>query len=343
MSKKVTWLLPVRNGMPFLPETLASIEAQTYPDWEILAWDNGSTDGTVETLHEWIPSRLPGRVVTDQPTGLGASLALMMNAVETEFCARIDADDVNLPDRLEKQMAFLAAHPEIAAVGAQANRIDAEGQEYGPFVVRPTRHDDIVHWMLFRNPMIHPAMTFRRSAVLEAGNYRDVGRINIEDMDLWLRLAVRHKLANLDDFLLKYRVHDGSTTSMAIVENRLQEAVLVRFVEHGPALFGCTPEDAELLRSNRHPYALQPLQTIAKHLEQTQGGDRMKSKSFLTSAQKLVQPKDYVSRFFLLNRLGGPGAVAAEIGKIFGRAGRKLVRAAPRSPVGTAESGGIAR
>ena len=87
MSLRVTWLLPIKDGMPFLPETLASIEAQTYQDWEVLAWDNGSTDGTIQELKRWIPSRLPGRVVTDCPLGLGLSLAQMVLRADTELCA----------------------------------------------------------------------------------------------------------------------------------------------------------------------------------------------------------------------------------------------------------------
>jgi glycosyltransferase involved in cell wall biosynthesis len=63
LAPNVTWLLPVKNAMPYLPEALASIEAQTYRNWTVIAWDNGSTDGSLEVLHEWIPSRLPGVVV----------------------------------------------------------------------------------------------------------------------------------------------------------------------------------------------------------------------------------------------------------------------------------------
>ena len=133
MSERVTWLLPVKNGMPYLPETLASIAAQTYHDWEVLAWDNGSTDGTVEELQKWIPSRLPGRVITGQPLSLGDSLAEMVQQCNTEFCARIDADDVNVPERLERQVAFLLAHPEVAVVGSQINRLRSAVLQVGNY------------------------------------------------------------------------------------------------------------------------------------------------------------------------------------------------------------------
>src|SRR5437763_1462931 len=91
----VTWLMPVKNGMPYLPHTLRSIEAQTYKNWRVLASDNGSTDGTLEELQRWIPSRLPGRIIADEPLSLGKSLARLVGKAETELCARSDVDDAN--------------------------------------------------------------------------------------------------------------------------------------------------------------------------------------------------------------------------------------------------------
>src|SRR5688572_14373433 len=107
MTERVTWLLPVRNGMPFLRETLESIRRQVYDNWEVLAWDNNSTDETLAELHKWIPSVLPGTVVADEPLSLGLSLARMVTAARTELCARIDADDINDPARLAQQVAYL--------------------------------------------------------------------------------------------------------------------------------------------------------------------------------------------------------------------------------------------
>ena len=134
--------------MPYLRDTLESIERQTYPNWEVMAWDNGSADGSVGELRAWIPTRLPGRVVTDRPLGLGDCLAEMVAQSKTELCARIDADDVNMPDRLERQVAFLVAHPEIAAVGSQIDRLDDQGRLAcvgGPQMARRTGLDaDVV-------------------------------------------------------------------------------------------------------------------------------------------------------------------------------------------------------
>jgi|GEM_PF-6571817 len=96
--------------MPYLPETLASVEAQTYTNWEVLALDDGSTDSTLEELKKWIPSRLPGRVIAGESAGVGAALARLVKECTTELCARIDGDDINMPERLEKQVGFLSQY-----------------------------------------------------------------------------------------------------------------------------------------------------------------------------------------------------------------------------------------
>lgn len=86
MDDRVTCLLPVKNGMPYLPETLASLQRQTREAWAVFAWDNGSTDGTIEELRRWIPSRLPGTVIIDKPMPLGECRAEMVRRASTEFC-----------------------------------------------------------------------------------------------------------------------------------------------------------------------------------------------------------------------------------------------------------------
>jgi hypothetical protein len=285
---RVTWLLPVKNAMPYLPEALASIEAQTYRNWEVLAWDNGSTDGSQEELLRWIPTRLPGRVVTDRPSPtVGGSLQQMVDECATELCARMDADDVNLPERLERQVAYMLDHPDLALVGTQMIEIDengAIGKLVGPFATTDRR---MVCQLLCLPGIPHNSVLFRRSAVLHAGNYCSVP--NVEDYDLWLRLAVHHRLANLDEALIHYRIHAGSATVIAhrlgIVERLLSE----RFAEHAPALFGCSSEEARLLAARSHPLAILPLLRIAKHLGRRSGDGTLATlrlREFLNGARK---------------------------------------------------------
>jgi acetyltransferase-like isoleucine patch superfamily enzyme len=314
MSDRVTWLIPIKNGMPYLSETLASIEAQTYQNWEVLVWDNGSTDGTLEELERWIPSRLPGKVITGEPYGVGGSLARMVEECKTELCARIDADDINLPNRLEQQVAFLVAHPEIAAVGSQMNFIDNLGFLSESIYNVPLQHDDIFHVMLIRNSMAHPSVLFRRSAILKVGNYKDIP--NVEDYDLWLRVATCYRLANLDKPLVRYRVHNSSTTQIALRENRLNNAVDNCISKNSEISFGCTPDEIKLLRNKQHPFAIQPLYKIAKHLHKTQGGkllDRLRSDSFIQAAEEFISSKDVISRLAIASLDRKPFSLPKEI------------------------------
>ena len=106
--KKVTWIIPVLNTAPYLEECLESIYKQTYQNFEVIAWDNGSTDESVTILKKWIPDIIPGRVVTDKPLPLNECLSAMVQMSSTPLCARMDGDDICELNRLEKQVAFLA-------------------------------------------------------------------------------------------------------------------------------------------------------------------------------------------------------------------------------------------
>jgi hypothetical protein len=257
----VTWLLPVRNGMPFLPDTLASLAAQTRSDFEVLAWDNGSTDGSEEMLREWIPSRLPGRVVTGRVLDLGACLAAMVEETSTEFCARIDADDVCAPERLERQLDFLARHPDVVLVGAQVRRLGADGVVGDRHYEMPCRHEDILLRLMREWAVWHPTVVFRRAAVLAAGNYKD--ERPVEDYGLWLRLARVGRLANLPECLVDYRVHEQSITGQAQAAGSLREKVVGSIAGYGREIYGLPAERLSALAENVAPPTPADLLAIA--------------------------------------------------------------------------------
>jgi glycosyltransferase involved in cell wall biosynthesis len=317
MKNRVTWLLPVKNAMPYLPETLASIEAQTYTNWEVLAWDDGSTDGTLEELKKWIPSRLPGRVIEGTPSGVGAALATLVEESTTELCARIDGDDINMPERLEEQVAFLENHPDVALVGSQFYALDEQGvanDTITEYDRAPLNHDDIVHSLFTRNTISHPSVMFRRSVVLDVGNYHALP--NVEDYDLWLRMAVRHKLANLNRPLIFYRLHSKSETRSKIREGTLQHLADECLAKHAPSLFGCTEDEARLLRKRQHPLSISILYKIAKHLHQTQGGTlmgRFRSHSFIEANQFFILSNDVFSRLVFAILSGQKSRLAREV------------------------------
>lgn len=199
----------MRNGLPFIRLTLESIAQQTYSNHKIIAWDNGSTDGTLELLREWIPARIAGIVVHDKPLRLGPSLAAMVELAGTELCAIVHGDDVNHPWRLDRQVAFLEEHPEVGVLGGQSDFIDENGQ---PIQGWQFACDDATirwrgHWMAH---IMHAAVTFRKEVILKAGNYRDYQPY--EDMELWIRASRLTEFANLPESLIEYRRSSTSQT-----------------------------------------------------------------------------------------------------------------------------------
>ncbi len=264
---KVTWIMPVRNGMPYLPETLASIEVQTGVPARILVWDNGSTDGTIEELQRWIPSRIPGRVVVDRPQAtLAESLDLLVREADTEYCARIDADDICLPGRLETQVAFLDANPSTSLVGGQVEYIDPEG-ETGPFQQPlPTRGKEILPGLLHGCPICHPTWVFRREDILEVGNYNQQTPER-EDVDLLIRLVVHEKkVSALSERVLRYRVHPNSFTQTNLRNDHYALVPVQSLALHAETFLGLHPRDVTTTLADKQGFKLLQYRRILKAL-----------------------------------------------------------------------------
>ncbi len=294
----LTVIIPALNAMPFLPEALASLEAQTFRHFEVILWDNGSTDGTVEEARRWIPERLPGRVVSDQPLPLHLCLARMVEEADTEFIARMDADDICLPERFSVQLQALLGDQELAVVGSRYREIDASGAflpDPAPF---PTTYAGLLGAFLTCNALLHPSVMVRRDAVLAAGSYSPCPP-PCEDYDLWLRVAKSRRLANLPQVLLYYRVHGRGIISAAREKGVLEEPNRACIQRHCQELFRLSPRLYARLRRRRvfiAAVALLPsAQTIAQRarvpLRRVLG-----SQSFLFSARCLTRRSDLCSR-----------------------------------------------
>jgi hypothetical protein len=208
---RVSVVLPVYNAERFVGEAIDSILAQTLTDLELIVIDDGSTDATAAILADRAAQDPRIRLVTRENRGLTATLNEGVSIARAEYVAIMNADDVALAERLERQAAFLDAHPAVAAVGSQTRLILADGTA-GPSVSLPQSPAEVRAFLPKASPLAHPAVMFRRAAVIAAGGYRP--QIEpAEDYDLWLRLAERHDLANLPQVLLHYRVHGGQATA----------------------------------------------------------------------------------------------------------------------------------
>ncbi len=218
---------------------MRSILAQSFRDFEFVIVDDASTDGTRDYLRTLTDPRV--RVVPlAENIGLTAALNAGLREARGEFVARQDADDWSHPRRLELQMAFLRAHPRCAAVGSQARLIQGSGGSLGKKDF-PLTHHGICFAHLFDNALAHAAVTFRRSAVQDAGGY-DETWIASQDYELWSRLSTAHELANLPQRLATLRVLDSSITR----QHRRPELIRRVQAAHYERLFGRAPSDADL-------------------------------------------------------------------------------------------------
>ena len=196
----VSVVMPVRNGSRFLGEAVASVLAQTEGDLELVVVDDGSTDETPELLAAAARRDSRVRVVTTPPRGLTDALNEACAQARAPLLARMDADDVCLPDRLERQLRTLDARPDAALVAGGVVVVDEEGRAVDEAPARtPFR-------LLERNDIVHSTVLMRRSCFEEVGGYRVD---HAEDYDLWLRLEERYELAAVAAPVLRYRLHPG--------------------------------------------------------------------------------------------------------------------------------------
>jgi glycosyltransferase involved in cell wall biosynthesis len=209
MKPKVSVLLPVYNGGKYLGEAIESILRQTFTDFEFIIIDDGSTDRSVEIVTSYNDRRI--RLIRNGSNlGLIATLNRGLGAASGEYIARMDADDVSLPERLSRQVAFMDARPELVASGTWAKEIDEGGNITGDR--RITFGEQMEYGFWWPCPIIHPSAIIRKSLL---GDLRyDPRALHAEDYDLWLSLKKKYALDNLPEYLILYRMHGGSTSIM---------------------------------------------------------------------------------------------------------------------------------
>lgn len=249
--------MPVFNAARYLRTAVSSMLGQSFRDFELIAVNDGSTDRSGRILDEF--AVLDGRVrVIHRPnTGIVGALNDGLGEARAPLIARMDADDIAEPERLAAQYRYLVLHDECVGVGSAVHLIDTSGHRVKR-LFRPLVHEDILRALLAGDggAMIHPAVMLRAEAVDRVGRYLPDAQ-HVEDMDLFLRLAALGRLANLPEFLLRYRVHP---TSVNFTRNAGRHAVKLAVIEraHGarglrfdPASVHCSDDWSDRARHHR--------------------------------------------------------------------------------------------
>lgn len=203
----LTVTLPVYNAMPYLPAAVQSVLRQSYRDFDFLIIDDGSTDGSADYLRSLRDPRV--KLTVRENHGLGTTLNELFRNSQTDFVARMDADDICEPQRLEKQMAFLRDHDDVVMLGSGIAFIVGDCVVEG---VRPlTEHSEIRERLLHKRPGVgHPTIVVKRKAWEAVGGYRLAGAG--EDLDFCLRLCDFGRVANIPEALYHYRLCKDSLT-----------------------------------------------------------------------------------------------------------------------------------
>ena len=226
----VSVLMGIWNGAPHVREAIESVLSQTMADLELIVVDDESTDATPAILGTFRDPRL--QIVRRARGGLTSALNVALRLSRAPLVARLDADDLALPERLERQLAFLSTHPDVGLVGTAAREVDASGREVA--VVRPPADDaGIRRALIRRNPFVHSSVVMRRDAVEQAGGYDEAFPV-AQDYDLWMRMSRVTRMANLLEPLVVRRLRPGRVSEARDTERlRAEASVRWRAVRSG--------------------------------------------------------------------------------------------------------------
>lgn len=207
VSPAITVLMPVYNGAQYLIEAIQSILKQTFTDFEFLIINDGSTDSTKEVLQQFHDSRIRA-VCNEKNIGLIKTLNRGIGMAQGRYITRMDHDDLSVPDRLARQLAFMEKHPEVGVCGSWVKTFRESEEQLWKY---PVSNAKIRCQLLFSNIFAHSSVMLRKSVL----NSHDLEYVSddlyAEDYGLWSRYMDVCSLANLPEPLLRYRLHENNT------------------------------------------------------------------------------------------------------------------------------------
>jgi glycosyltransferase involved in cell wall biosynthesis len=241
MTPRVSVIMPVYNGEKYLDESIKSILNQTFRDFEFIVLDDGSFDSTPRLLANYAAS--DSRVFVHhfaENQGLSSMLNFGIRQARGAYIARMDSDDVSLPERLEKQIGFMDAHPDVGVCSTGA---EITGEKRTKKWQHDASHDVIHARMLFVNAIAHPTVMLRASTLQKYELEYDPDVRYAQDYEFWSRAITKTHFANLSQILLKYRVHPDRISS----KHSAQQLQMYKRIYHQLlAPLGIEASDAEL-------------------------------------------------------------------------------------------------
>ena len=218
----ITIICSIYNSNKTLPQMIESVLNQTYQDFELILINDGSTDNSLEIMKEFekIDNRIVG--IDKKNSGLTKSLNIGLKKAKGEFIARIDADDVWYPAKLEKQVEFLEQNQEYGLIGTAYNEIDENGKiifekQRLPLLITD---EEIRKNIVKFNPFFHSSVMFRREILETIGFYNEKFKYT-QDYEFWVRIMSKYKVANLFEILASRRYADDMISIKKEKEQRM--------------------------------------------------------------------------------------------------------------------------
>ncbi len=212
--------MPVYNGALYLKQSIESILEQTISNFEFIIINDCSTDNSLDIINAYAKVDPRIKVFSNSSNlGLVRTLNYGIELCNGEYIARMDADDISMPDRLQKQVAYLKSNTDIVACGTAIEIIDGDGIVKKK-IIHPVHPDDLKSRLFFYTAVQHPSVMIRSNVLNEflySSNFTKT-----EDYELWNRIVFLHNMANLEDFLLKYRVHGLNVSVVSSIEQKDQ-------------------------------------------------------------------------------------------------------------------------
>ncbi len=202
----VSVILPVYNCELYIKEAVDSVLNQTFSDFELIIIDDCSTDSTMTIVKSYKDSRIK-LIEKEKNSGYTDSLNMAIKLAKGKYIARMDGDDICLPERFQIQVKFLEDNPEIILCGGAIQIIGTE-----EVLQHPSNYDEIKVKLCFGNSFYHPTIMAKKEILLE--NSYDKNFEPAEDYDLWTRLVSLGELANLEEVLLLYRFHENQISNL---------------------------------------------------------------------------------------------------------------------------------
>ncbi len=218
----VSVLLPVYNGEKYLRQAIKSILSQTLANFELIIINDGSDDNTADILSSYSDCRIK-IIKNENNLGLVSSLNIGLDLAQGKYLARMDADDISLPDRLKQQFDFMEKNPAVGVCGT-AIRLLSDGC-FKRSVINPSEDAEIKASFLFFNAIAHPSVMIRRE-IYKNFQYSSDFRC-VEDYEFWIRISDKTKFHNINKVLLEYRSHSSQKSLLDNNQEKRSEVIKI--------------------------------------------------------------------------------------------------------------------